>query len=331
MTASSSLQSVVVGTGSYLPEKLLTNAELAQTVDTSDEWIVQRTGIRQRHIAAQGETTSDLALVAARKALDAAGLTPDDIDLVIVATTTPDRTLPATATLLQHKLGMHHGFAFDLQAVCSGFVYAIATADSYLKNRLARRALVVGAETNSRIVDWTDRTTCVLFGDGAGAVILEARDAQPGDTPEGVIVSSLRSDGHFWDKLYADGGVSENQKIGHLRMEGREVFKHAVGMISDVVYDVLEKAGHTTGDLDWFIPHQANRRIIDGAGKKLGIPEDKTVITVDVHANTSAASVPLALDTAVRDGRIRPGQLVMLEAMGAGFTWGASLIRWSAR
>jgi 3-oxoacyl-[acyl-carrier-protein] synthase-3 len=306
----------------------MTNDDLTKIVDTSDEWIVQRTGIRQRHIAAEGEVTSDLALVAARRALENAGLEASDIDLIIVGTTTPDRTFPATAAILQQKLGITHGSAFDVQAVCSGFVFGVATADSYLRTGLGKRALVVGAEVFSRILDWTDRATCVLFGDGAGAMILEAREV-PDDAPEdGVLVSSLRTDGSHWEKLYVDGGVSATGSIGHVRMEGREVFKHAVGMISDVVEDVLEKTGKTTGDLDWFIPHQANKRIIDGAGRKLGIPEAKTVITVDRHANTSAASVPLALWEASEDGRIKKGDLVMIEAMGGGFTWGAVLIRW---
>jgi 3-oxoacyl-[acyl-carrier-protein] synthase III len=322
------IQSVVRGVGGYLPERVITNDELSKTVDTSDEWIVQRTGIRQRHVAAEGEMTSDLALHASRMALDKAGLTPADIDLIIVGTTTPDRTFPATAALLQHKLGMTHGVAFDVQAVCSGFVFAVATADSYLKGRMARRALVVGAETASRILDWNDRTTCVLFGDGAGAMILEAQEVEDGAPENGVLVSSLRTDGSHWDKLYVDGGVSSTQTVGHLRMEGKEVFKHAVGMISDVIEDVLGKTGKTTDDLDWFVPHQANKRIIDGAGRKLGIPDQKTIITVDRHANTSAASVPLALWVATEDGRIKSGDLVMIEAMGGGFTWGAALIRW---
>ena len=322
------IQSVVRGVGGYLPERVMTNDELSKRVDTSDEWIVQRTGIRQRHIAAEGEVTSDLALVAARRALENAGLDAGDIDLIIVGTTTPDMTFPATAAILQQKLGITGGSAFDVQAVCSGFVFGIATADSYLKTGMAKRALVVGAETFSRILDWTDRSTCVLFGDGAGAIILEAREV-PDDAPEdGVLVSSLRTDGRHWDKLYVDGGVSGSQTVGHLRMEGREVFMHAVGMISDVIENVLEKTGKTTDDLDWFVPHQANKRIIDGAGRKLGIPEAKTVITVDQHANTSAASVPLALWVASEDGRIKKGDLVMIEAMGGGFTWGATLIRW---
>ncbi|SDG70705.1 beta-ketoacyl-ACP synthase III [Pelagibacterium luteolum] len=322
------IQSVVRGVGGYLPERVMTNEDLSKFVDTSDEWIVQRTGIRQRHIAAEGELTSDLALKASQRALHKAGLTASDIDLIIVGTTTPDRTFPATAAILQQKLGITKGTAFDVQAVCSGFVFAVATADSYLKTGMAKRALVIGAETASRILDWNDRTTCVLFGDGAGAMVLEAQEVAD-DAPEnGVLVSSLRTDGTHWEKLYVDGGVSSTQTIGHLRMEGREVFKHAVGMISDVIEDVLEKTGKATADLDWFVPHQANRRIIDGAGKKLGIPEQKTIITVDKHANTSAASVPLALWVASEDGRIKSGDLVMIEAMGGGFTWGASLIRW---
>lgn len=316
---------IIRSVGAYLPARILTNDELARTVDTSDEWIQQRTGIRQRHVAAEGELTSDLATAAARKALENAGIEIADIDLIVVATTTPDMTFPATATVVQQKLGMHHGFAFDIQAVCSGFVYAIATADSYIKNGMARRALVIGAETATRLLDWNDRTTCVLFGDGAGAVVVEQGKA---GEDRGILRSALRSDGHYWNKLYVDGGVSSTQSIGHVRMEGREVFKHAVGMITDVVYEVLEKSGHTIEDLDWFVPHQANKRIIDGAGQKLGLPPEKVVITVDRHANTSAASVPLALHTAVSDGRIKRGDLVMIEAMGGGFTWGASLIRW---
>lgn len=320
----SAIRSVVRGVGSYLPERVLTNTELAKKVDTSDEWIVQRTGIRQRYIAAEGELTSDLAVKAARKAMSAAGMDIADIDLIIVATTTPDMTFPATATLVQKKLGMHHGVAFDLQAVCSGFVFGVATADSYLKTGLAKRALVIGAETFSRILDWTDRTTCVLFGDGAGAIVLEAVEG----AENGILASALRSDGRHWDKLYVDGGVSGTQTTGHVRMQGREVFKHAVGMISDVVDSTLQQSGYKCEDLDWFVPHQANKRIIDAAGRKLKIPAEKTIVTVDRHANTSAASVPLALSEAVEDGRIKKGDLVMLEAMGGGFTWGASLIRW---
>lgn len=322
------IQSVVRGVGGYLPQRVLTNEELSKTVDTSDEWIVQRTGIRQRHVAAEGQMTSDLAFEASRVALANAGLDASDIDLIIVGTTTPDRTFPATAALLQNKLGITHGVAFDVQAVCSGFVFAVATADGYLKSGMAKRALVVGAETASRLLDWTDRTTCVLFGDGAGAMILEAQEVADDAPEKGVLTSSLRTDGSHWEKLYVDGGVSSTQTVGHLRMEGKEVFKHAVGMISDVVEDVLAKTSTTTEDLDWFVPHQANKRIIDGAGKKLGIPEGKTIVTVDRHANTSAASVPLALWVAAGDGRIKAGDLVMIEAMGGGFTWGAALIRW---
>jgi 3-oxoacyl-[acyl-carrier-protein] synthase-3 len=318
-------KSIIRSVGAYLPARVVSNEELAKTVDTSDEWIVQRTGIRQRYIAAEGENTSDLAAAAGRKAMENAGITIDDIDLIVCATTTPDMTFPATAAVVQQKLGMRHGAAFDIQAVCSGFVYAVATADSYLKNGLSRRALVIGAETASRILDWNDRTTCVLFGDGAGAAVMEM--GKSGDE-RGVLATALRSDGHYWNKLYTDGGPSSTQSMGHIRMEGKEVFKHAVGMITDVVYKVLEDTGHTIDDLDWFVPHQANKRIIDGAGVKLGLPPEKVVVTVDRHANTSAASVPLALNTAVADGRIKRGDLVMIEAMGGGFTWGASLIRW---
>ncbi len=321
-------RSIIRGVGSYLPEKVLTNADLEKIVDTSDEWIQQRVGIKQRYIAAEGQFTSDLAVGAARQALDDAGLTPDDIDLIVVATTTPDYTFPAAATLVQMKLGMHHGMAFDIQAVCSGFVYAVATADSYMKNGLGNRALVIGAETFSRLLDWTDRSTCVLFGDGAGAVVLEKVELGDDEPDRGVLSNALRSDGHHWDKLYVDGGPSSTGTTGHVHMQGPEVFRHAVGKITDVVYAALEQAGYTTDDLDWFVPHQANRRIIDGAGAKLGLPPEKVVITVDRHANTSAASVPLALSAAVADGRIKRGDLVMLEAMGGGFTWGASLIRW---
>lgn len=319
-------RSIARSIGAYLPARIVTNDELSKTVDTSDEWIVQRTGIRQRHIAAEGENTSDLATAAGRRALENAGITPDDIDLIIVATTTPDMTFPATAVIVQQKLGMHHGAAFDIQAVCSGFVYAVGTADSYLKNGLAKRVLVIGAETNSRIVDWNDRTTCVLFGDGAGAAVMEL--GKDSTQERGVLATALRSDGHYWSKLYTDGGPSSTRSVGHVRMEGREVFKHAVGMITDVVHSVFEATGYGIGDLDWFVPHQANKRIIDASGVKLGIPPEKIVLTVDHHANTSAASVPLALNTAVSDGRIKRGDLVMIEAMGGGFTWGASLIRW---
>lgn len=320
----SDLRSIVRGVGSYLPARIMTNEELSRSIDTSDEWIQQRVGIKQRHIAADDEVTSDLAVHAAKRALDSARISPAEIDLIIVATTTPDSTFPATAAIVQQKLGMHHGAAFDIQAVCSGFVYGMVTANSYLKNGVARRALVIGAETTSRILDWTDRTTCVLFGDGAGAAVLELG----GDGDRGILASSLRSDGHFADKLNTTGGPSSTRSIGHVHMEGKEVFRHAVGKITDVVENVLSATGYTVKDLDWFVPHQANLRIIEGAGEKLHIPREKVVITVDRHANTSAASVPLALTEAVTDGRIKRGDLVMIEAMGGGFTWGASLIRW---
>jgi 3-oxoacyl-[acyl-carrier-protein] synthase-3 len=322
------IRSIFRGVGGYLPQRVMTNAEMATLVDTSDEWITKMTGIRQRHIAAEGEVTSDLGAAAARAALENAGLAPADIDLIIVATTTPDMTYPSTAALIQNKLGITSGAAFDIQAVCSGFVFAVATADSFLKNGLAKRALVIGAETNSRILDWTDRATCVLFGDGAGAAVLERVELAEGEAERGVLATSLRTDGSHWEKLYVDGGPSSTQTVGHVRMRGHEVFRHAVGMITDVVENAFATGGHAVGELDWFVPHQANKRIIDGAGHKLGIPDEKVIVTVDRHANTSAASVPLALAQGVADGRIRRGDLVMLEAMGAGFTWGASLIRW---
>ncbi|MBB4209975.1 3-oxoacyl-[acyl-carrier-protein] synthase III [Rhodothalassium salexigens DSM 2132] len=322
-------RSVAVGCGAYLPERCLTNHDLAQSVDTSDEWIVERTGIRQRHIAAEGELTSDLGIAAARRALDHAGLTIDAIDLIVVATATPDETFPATATRIQAALGMTHGAAFDVQAVCSGFIYALTTADAFIQAGKAERALVIGAETFSRILDWQDRATCVLFGDGAGAVVLEARD-QPGDTgrDRGILASHLRSDGRHHDLLYVDGGPSSTKTVGHLRMKGREVFRHAVVNLTEAVEKTAERAGLSVADIDWVVPHQANKRILDGTAKKLGIAPDKVVSTVDRHANTSAASVPLALATAVGDGRIQSGDLVMLEAMGGGFTWGACLLRW---
>lgn len=319
-------RSVVRGTGSALPRAVVTNKDLEARIDTSDEWIQQRTGIRQRYIASDGETTVSLGEAAARRALDAAGLVPEDIDLVILATATPDNTFPASSTQIQRRLGITKGFAFDVQAVCSGFVYALTTADLYLKAGMARRALVIGAETFSRIIDWSDRTTCVLFGDGAGALVLER---QEGDASgPGVLISRLRADGSHGDKLFVDGGPSSTGTVGHLRMEGREVFKHAVGMITDVVEESLDALSLTPGDIDWFVPHQANRRIIEASAKKLGIAIEKVVITVDQHGNTSAASIPLAIDHAVRDGRIRAGDLVLLEAMGGGFTWGAVVVRW---
>ena len=315
----------VLGTGSALPERIVTNAELATRIDTSDEWIVERTGIRQRHIAGDGETTASLATAAARAALDDAGMTPADIDLIVLATATPDNTFPATATKVQHALGCNGGIAFDVAAVCSGFLYAGATADSLLKTGMAKRALVIGAETFSRILDWEDRTTCVLFGDGAGAVVLEAPGEGAGDA--GILATRLHADGAQHDLLYVDGGPSTTQTVGHLRMKGREVFRHAVVNLAEVLGEVLEEANVSVADIDWVVPHQANKRILDATAKKLQIPEEKVIVTVDRHANTSAASVPLALDFARRDGRIKPGDLVMLEAMGGGFTWGASLIR----
>ncbi|THK39859.1 ketoacyl-ACP synthase III [Ensifer sp. MPMI2T] len=322
------IRSVVRGFGAALPKRVMTNKEMESKVDTSDEWIVQRTGIRQRYIAGEGETTASLGESAARAALARADLTADDLDLIIVATSTPDNTFPATAVNIQSRLGMRHGAAFDLQAVCSGFVYAVATADAYIRGGLAKRALVIGAETFSRILDWSDRTTCVLFGDGAGAIVLEAQEGAGTNADRGVLTAQLRSDGIHGDKLYVDGGPSTTGTVGHLRMEGREVFKHAVGMITDVIEAAFEATGTTADDVDWLVPHQANRRIIDGSAKKLDIPLDKVVVTVDVHGNTSAASIPLALDTAAADGRIKKGDLVMLEAMGGGFTWGSVLIRW---
>ncbi|MGN7291603.1 beta-ketoacyl-ACP synthase III [Rhizobium sp. SAFR-030] len=322
------IRSVVRGFGSALPQRLVTNKELESLVETSDDWIVQRTGIRQRYIAGDGETTASLGEQAARAALDKAGLTPADIDLVIVATSTPDNTFPATAVNIQSRLGMTQGYAFDVQAVCTGFVYAMATADAHLKAGLAKRALVIGAETFSRILDWTDRTTCVLFGDGAGALVLEAQNLEGTMADRGMLTAHLRSDGSHKDKLYVDGGPSSTGTVGHLRMEGREVFKYAVGMITDVIEAAFAATGTTADDLDWLVPHQANRRIIDGSAKKLGIPTEKVVITVDLHGNTSAASIPLALSVAAADGRIKQGDLVMLEAMGGGFTWGALLLRW---
>jgi 3-oxoacyl-[acyl-carrier-protein] synthase-3 len=317
----------VRGVGSYLPERILTNADLALMVDTSDEWIVQRTGIKERRIAADGEVTSDLALHAARAALRDAGLEPGDIDLIVLATSTPDNTFPATAVAVQAGLGITHGAAFDLQAVCSGFVFAMATADNFLKAGNFRRALVIGAETFSRILDWTDRTTCVLFGDGAGAVVLEAVAVEEANGA-GILTTHLRSDGRHKNKLYVDGGVSSTRSVGYLRMEGREVFRHAVGMITDVIEDAFAATGVDAQSLDWFVPHQANRRIIDASATKLGIAPGKVVMTVDRHGNTSAASIPLALAVAHADGRIKRGDIVLLEAMGGGFTWGSALLRW---
>lgn len=319
-------RAVIRGSGSALPAQVVTNADLAERVDTTDEWIIERTGIRQRYIAGEGETTSTLAIDAARAALDDAGIDASDIDLIVLATATPDNTFPATATKVQHALGCNGGIAFDLAAVCSGFLYALTTADSMMRTGLASRALVIGAETFSRILDWEDRTTCVLFGDGAGAVVLEAVDAEDA-AGAGVLASRLHADGAQHDLLYVDGGPSSTQTVGHLRMKGREVFRHAVVNLADVLGEVLEEAGISSSDIDWVVPHQANKRILDATAKKLGIPGEKVVVTVDQHANTSAASVPLAFDVARKDGRIKSGDLVMFEAMGGGFTWGACLAR----
>ena len=321
-------RSVLRGSGSALPERCVTNAEMTTMVDTTDEWIVERTGIRARHIAGEGETTGSLATLAARRALDAAGIDASSIDCIILATATPDQTFPATATIVQNNLGCRGGIAFDVAAVCSGFLYALTTADALLRGGNARRALVIGAETFSRILDWDDRTTCVLFGDGAGAVVLEAVDVDPADpAAPGIIASRLHADGAYNELLYVDGGPSTTQTVGKLRMKGREVFRHAVVNLASVLEEVLAEAGLTSAQIDWVVPHQANLRILDATARKLSLPPEKVVVTVDHHANTSAASVPLAYDEAVRDGRIKPGDLVMFEAMGGGFTWGAALAR----
>ena len=328
ITGAGSWTSRVVGCGSALPERRVTNHDIARMVDTTDEWITQRTGIRERHIAAEGENTSDMAIAAARAALTAAGVDAQSIDLIVLATSTPDNTFPAAAVSVQAGLGITHGAAFDLQAVCSGFVFGLATADGLLKTGAFKRALVIGAETFSRILDWNDRTTCVLFGDGAGAVVLDAQQMPGTREDRGILTSHLRSDGRHKAKLYVDGGPSSTQTVGHLRMEGRAVFKHAVAMITDVIEQAFKTTGYTADDVDWFVPHQANKRIIDDSARKLGIAPEKVVTTVDKHGNTSAASIPLALTAAVADGRIKRGDLVMLEAMGGGFTWGATLLRW---
>jgi 3-oxoacyl-[acyl-carrier-protein] synthase III len=322
------MRSVVLGCGSYLPSRVLTNGELAKTVDTSDEWIVQRTGIHERRIAADGETTSDMALHAAKSALAHAKVDAQSIDLIVLATSTPDNTFPASAVTVQAGLGITHGAAFDLQAVCSGFVYGLATVDGLLRTGAFKRALVVGSETFSRILDWNDRTTCVLFGDGAGAIVLDAQELAGTREDRGILTSHLRSDGRHKEKLYVDGGPSSTQTVGHLRMEGRDVFRYAVGAITDVIEAVFRDTGYAANDIDWFVPHQANKRIIDGAAHKLGIAPEKVVMTLDRHGNTSAASIPLALADAVTDRRIKRGDLVLLEAMGGGFTWGATLLRW---
>ncbi|MGF7160018.1 3-oxoacyl-[acyl-carrier-protein] synthase-3 [Rhodoligotrophos appendicifer] len=321
-------RAVIQGIGSSLPKNAVSNHDLTRIVETSDEWIVERTGIKQRYLAAEGETTGSLAVAAARAALQDAGMEAQSIDLIVLGTSTPDNTFPATATFVQAELGMVRGAAFDVQAVCSGFVYALSIADSMVRTGSANRALVIGSETFSRILDWSDRTTCVLFGDGAGAVVLEAVEEAEGIEGRGVIATKLHSDGRYKDKLYVDGGPSTTKTVGVLRMEGKEVFKHAVVNISAVMTETLDSMGLTAADIDWIVPHQANKRILDSTAKRFGIPEDKVVITVDRHGNTSAASIPLALDVAVKDGRIKRGDLVLVEAMGGGFTWGAALIRW---
>jgi len=321
------LRSQVIGCGGYLPERVVTNEELASRLDTSDAWIRQRTGIGERRIAADGELTSDLAYRAASRALERAGMSGNDLDLIVLATATPDHTFPATAAKVQARLGMRRGAAFDIQAVCSGFVFALATADNALRLGQARTALVIGAETFSRILDWNDRGTCVLFGDGAGAVVLNAAPAE-GPNARGILSTHLHSDGRLHDILYVDGGPSSTGTAGYLRMEGREVFRHAVQHLAEVVDEALVGAGLQPSDIDWFVPHQANTRIIDAVGRRLGLPPGKTVVTIERHANTSAASIPLALDEAVSDGRIRPGHIVLMEALGGGLTWGAAVARW---
>ncbi len=321
-------RSTVAGIGHALPKRVVTNAELAAKIDTSDEWIVERTGIRQRHIAGEGETTATLGTAAADMALSNAGLKASDIDLVVLATATPDYTFPATATQVQAALGITQGAAFDVQAVCSGFVYATSIADKFLQSGSHQRALVIGAETFSRILDWNDRTTCVLFGDGAGAIVLEAQNGAGALTDRGILTTHLRADGRHKDKLFVDGGPSATMTTGHLRMEGKEVFRHAVTFLTETIEESFRATGLTAADIDWFVPHQANRRIIDATAKKLGLGTERVVMTVDRHGNTSAASIPLALATAVGDGRIQKGQLVLIEAMGGGFTWGSALIRW---
>jgi 3-oxoacyl-[acyl-carrier-protein] synthase-3 len=321
-------RSVLRSVGAYLPKKVLTNADMSRIVDTTDDWIVERTGIRARHIAEAGELTSDLGTAAAKQALVRAGIDPIDIDLVICATATPDRTFPATAVKIQHNLGVQKGAAFDVHAVCSGFVFALATADNFLKSGQFTRALVIGAETFSRILDWEDRTTCVLFGDGAGAVVLEAQPAKGTREDRGILSTRIRSDGRYEDLLYVDGGPSSTRTTGYLRMNGKEVFKHAVQKISGVIEETLVATGFTADEIDLFVPHQANARILDGIARKLKVPPDKIMVTLGQHGNTSAASIPLALDTAFQQHKLKSGQLVLMEAMGGGFTWGAALVRW---
>jgi 3-oxoacyl-[acyl-carrier-protein] synthase-3 len=322
------IRSVITGTGSYLPKQILTNSDLEKKVDTTDEWIIERTGIKQRHIAAEDEVTSDLAVIAAKRALESASLDPNQIDLIILATSTADQTVPSTATTIQRKLGITGGAAFDIQAVCSGFVYALTTADNFIKAGQAKHVLVIGAEIFSRILDWEDRTTCVLFGDGAGAVVLSSQNGVGNNTDQGLLSSRIHSDGRYNELLFVDGGVSSTGTVGQLRMKGREVFRHAIVNLASVVGEVLEDSNMSSENIDWIVPHQANKRILDGTARKLKVATNKVIVTVEKHANTSAASIPLALDEAVRDGRITRGQVVILEAMGGGFTWGACLLRW---
>ena len=321
-------RSIIIGCGAYLPERIVTNAELAKQVDTTDEWIRQRTGIEQRHIAADGEMTSDLALAASKKAIASAGIPVSDIDMIVLATATPNETFPSTATRVQSELGMERGAAFDIQAVCSGFIYAINVADNFIRVGQAKTILVIGAETFSRILDWNDRTTCVLFGDGAGAVVLRAQESEGTNRDRGILSNHIHSDGRHHDLLYVDGGPSSTKTVGHLKMAGRDVFRHAVANMAAVITEALEFNSLLPGDIDWLVPHQANRRILDSTAQKLHLDPEKIVVTVGRHANTSAASIPLALAEAVEDGRIRRGNLVAMEAMGGGFTWGASIIRW---
>ena len=322
------IRSVIRGVGAYLPKRVMTNNDIAQLVDTTDEWITERTGIRARHIAADGELTSDLGLAAAHQALVRSGIDAGDIDLIICATATPDRTFPATAVKIQAGLGITHGAAFDVQAVCSGFVFGLTVADNFLKTGQFKRAIVVGAETFSRILDWKDRGTCVLFGDGAGAVVLEAQPQKGGREDRGILATRIRSDGRYEELLYVDGGPGSTKTTGYLRMNGREVFRHAVQKISGVIEETLVKTGYTADEIDLYVPHQANQRILDGIAKKLGVSPNKIVVTLSKHGNTSAASIPLALNQAFEEHRVKEGHLVLMEAMGGGFTWGAVLARW---
>ncbi len=321
-------RSIIIGCGAYLPERIVTNAELAKQVDTTDEWIRQRTGIEQRHIAADGEMTSDLALAASKRAIESAGISVSDIDMIILATATPNETFPSTSTRVQAELGMTRGAAFDVQAVCTGFIYALNVADNFIRVGQAKTILVIGAETFSRILDWNDRTTCVLFGDGAGAVVLRAEEGEGTNRDRGILSNHIHSDGRHHDLLYVDGGPSSTKSVGHLRMAGRDVYRHAVANMAAVLREALEFNGLLPSDIDWLVPHQANKRILDSTAQKLRLDNEKIVVTVERHANTSAASIPLALVEAVDDGRIQSGNVVAMEAMGGGFTWGASIIRW---